>query len=467
MEFLGKKRKGADILPTCRKNPTPLTIIWSHLSLEDYSRKKKKCKEEVVIETVGSCKSIVTGVVTAPLCGSSCSDPPGRGLKRKIGCIDAATQMGRKKKIEQEYDLGAVIGKGKFGSVVLCRSKASGEEFACKTLCKGEEIVHREVEIMQHLSGHPGVVTLKAVYENADSFHLVMELCSGGRLLDQMARERPYSEQRAANLLKELILVIKYCHDMGVVHRDIKPENILLTTSGQMKLADFGLAVRISNGQSLTGVVGSPAYVAPEVLAGDYSEKVDIWSAGVLLHALLVGVLPFRGDSLEAVFEAIKNANLDFGSGVWESVSHHARDLITHMLTRDVSVRLTADEVLRHPWILFYTEPTLNTLTFKPKVKNHVRFISRQLTAIPRLELERNKIIASGSLSDDSSPTLLSDSSTKKLEDEDCGLVDVLAVAISRVRISEPKRSRLCGPASPIQQECSSNMKVNNLCTAF
>ncbi|KAA8545638.1 hypothetical protein F0562_020907 [Nyssa sinensis] len=467
MEFLGKKRKGVDVLPACRKNPTPLTIIWSHLSLEDYSRRKKKCKEEVVIETLGSGKSVVTGIVTAPPCGSSCSDSPGRGLKRKIGCIDTATQMGRKKKIEQEYDLGAVIGQGKFGSVVLCRSKTTGEEFACKRLCKGEEIVHREVEIMQHLSGHPGVVTLKAVYEDADSFHLVMELCSGGRLLDQMARERPYSEQRAANLLKELILVIKYCHDMGVVHRDIKPENILLTTSGQMKLADFGLAVRISNGQSLTGVAGSPAYVAPEVLAGDYSEKVDIWSAGVLLHALLVGVLPFRGDSLGAVFEAIKNANLDFGSGVWESVSDPACDLITHMLTRDVSARLTADEVLRHPWILFYTEPTLKTLTFKPKVKHHIRFISRQLTAIPGLESERNKIIASGSLSYDFSPTLLSDSSTKKLEDEDCGLVDVLAVAISRVRISEPKRSKLCGPTSPIQQECSSNMKVNNLCTAF
>ncbi|KAK9266502.1 hypothetical protein L1049_012557 [Liquidambar formosana] len=254
---------------------------------------------------------------------------------------------------------------------------------------------------------------------------------------------------------------------MGVVHRDVKPENILLTTAGQMKVADFGLAVRVANGQRLARVVGSPAYIAPEVLAGDYSEKVDIWSAGVLLHALLVGVLPFPGDSWKAVFEAVKKVNLDFNSGIWESVSHHARDLISQMLTRDISARLTAEEVLRHPWIKFYTEPTLNTLTLKPKMRNHVRLISQQLTVLPGVELKRNRIIASGSLSDDSSPILSSDSSTKSSEEQDCGFVDALAVAISRVRISEPKRSRLCGPTNPVQQECPSNMKVNNLCTAF
>ncbi|XVE93183.1 hypothetical protein REPUB_Repub01dG0168300 [Reevesia pubescens] len=233
------------------------------------------------------------------------------GLKRKFGCIEAATQLGRKKKIEQDYDLDATIGCGKFGYVVLCRSKVNGEEFACKTLRKGEELVHQEVEIMQHLSGHPGIVTLKALNEDLKSFFLVMELCSWGRLLDQMAKERQYSEYFAANILMELVLVIKYCHDMSVVHRDIKPENVL-TASGQIKLADFGLAVRMSNGQSLTGVVGNPAYVAPEVLMGNYSEKVDIWSAGVLLHTLLVSLLPFQGDTLDSVFEAIKNADLDF-----------------------------------------------------------------------------------------------------------------------------------------------------------
>ncbi|KAI3445772.1 hypothetical protein Pfo_002437 [Paulownia fortunei] len=469
MECLGKKRKGVEISAECQKNieeQTQLAILWSHLSLEDYSRRKKKCKEVVVSNIVDLSRSVINGVVTAPACGAASLELPGRGLKRKIGCIDAATRLGRKKKIDQEYELAKTIGKGKFGSVVLCRSKATGEEFACKTLRKGEEIVHREVEIMQHLSGHPGVVTLKAVYEDTESFHLVMELCSGGRLLDQMAREGLYSEQKAANIIKELMLAIRYCHEMGVVHRDIKPENILLTSSEQMKLADFGLAVRILDGQSLTGVVGSPAYVAPEVLVGNYSEKVDIWSAGVLLHALLVGVLPFQGDSLETVFEAIKKEKLDFSGGVWESVSQPARDLLSGMLTRSISTRFTANEVLKHPWISFYTEPTLKIPILEPK-KNNVRLISRQLTSIHGTESERKKLISCKTLSDDSSPTLASGSSTEVIDGEDGGLVDVLAVAISRVRISEPKRSRICSPSRTIQQECSSNLKTSNLCTAF
>ncbi|KAL0357037.1 UNVERIFIED_CONTAM: Serine/threonine-protein kinase PEPKR2 [Sesamum calycinum] len=465
MECLGKKRKGVEISSECQKDfdeQTELAILWSHLSLEDYSRRKKKCKEVVVSKIVDLGRSIVNGVVTAPACGAASLELPGRGLKRKIGCIDAATRLGRKKKIDQEYELAKTIGKGKFGSVLLCRSKATGEEFACKTLRKGEEIVHREVEIMQHLSGHPGVVTLKAVYEDTESFYLVMELCSGGRLLDQMAREGLYSEQKAANIIKELMLAIRYCHEMGVVHRDIKPENILLTSSGQMKLADFGLAVRILDGQRLTGVVGSPAYVAPEVLMGNYSEKVDIWSAGVLLHALLVGVLPFQGDSLETVFEAIKKEKLDFTGGVWESVSQPARDLLSGMLTRNIATRFTANEVLKHPWISFYTEPMLKTRALESK--NNVKLTSRQLASIHVTESERKRLISCNILNDDSSPSLASSGSTEAVDGEDCGLVDVLAVAISRVRISEPKRSRIC---SPSQQECSSNLKTSNLCTAF
>lgn len=100
-------------------------------------------------------------------------------------------------------------------------------------------------------------------------------------------------------------------------------------------------------------MAGSPAYVAPEVLSGNYSEKVDIWSAGVLLHALLVAALPFKGDSLEAVFEAIKNVKLDFHSGIWETISKPACDLMARMLTRDVSARISADEVLSKLLTLF------------------------------------------------------------------------------------------------------------------
>ncbi|WCJ35687.1 Calcium-dependent protein kinase family protein [Euphorbia peplus] len=469
-----KKRKGSET-EACEDVKTEVTTthetrtpnLRSHYSLEDYNRLTKRCKEGTGDEPVSSFKSRLAGIATAPPCGASSSlVPPGRGLKRKIGCIDTATQTGRKNKIEDDYVKGETIGRGKFGSVWLCSSKATGVQFACKTLRKGEETVHKEVEIMQHLSGHPGVVTLHAVYEEPECFHLVMELCSKGRLIDEMVEERQYSEQRAANIFKDVMSVIKYCHDMGVVHRDVKPENVLLMSSGKIKLADFGLAMRISNGQTLSGLAGSPAYVAPEVLLGNYGEKVDIWSAGVLLHALLVGVLPFKGDSLETVFEAIKTVKLDFHTGIWESVSKPARDLLSRMLTRDVSARITADEVLRHPWILFYTERTLKSLSFKSKVKNQVGISSSSEPASePTPEIQRSKI-TSRSIGEDTYDYSLSDSLSSKSEKQDeCGLVDALAVAISNVNISGPKRSRLC--VGPIEQQHSSNLTANNLCRAF
>ncbi|MED6207108.1 hypothetical protein PIB30_032824 [Stylosanthes scabra] len=407
-----KKRKGSeadasvppkDVLPS--KLESASSNLKCHYSLEDCFRLKKRCKEDADNEPASSYKRRLAGIATAPPCGTSSLITPGRGLKRKIGCIDAATQMGRKKKIEDDYVPGQTIGQGKFGSVWLCRSRASGAEFACKTLKKGEETVHREVEIMQHLSGHSGVVTLQAV--------------------------------------------------------DIKPENILLTASGKIKLADFGLAMRISEGQNLTGLAGSPAYVAPEVLSGKYSEKVDIWSSGVLLYALLVGNLPFQGDSLEAVFEAIKNVKLDFQTGVWATISKPARDLVERMLTRDITSRITADEVLTHPWISFYTERTLKSLPSRTKMKHQVGASCGRFVTAPVTRLGRNRL-GNSSLSESSS------SESCDSDDEDgCVLIDALATAISHVRISEPKRSRLCGPTGPIVEQGSSNMKANNLCKAF
>lgn len=478
-----KKRKGSDLLCSDNNNKKKeivestgdseslISNLKCHYSLEDYVRLKKRCcKEDDVYngdDFNGSCKNRLAGIAaTAPPCATSSLVLSGRGIKRKIGCIDVATQMGRKNKIAEDYIKGDTIGKGKFGSVWLCRCRVTGVEFACKTLVKGEETVHREVEIMQHLSGHPGVVTLKAVYEDLESFHLVMELCSGGRLIDQMTKEGRYSEQRAANIFKELMMVIKYCHDMGVVHRDVKPENILLTNSGKIKLADFGLAVRITNGQSLAGLAGSPAYVAPEVLAGNYSEKVDVWSAGILLHALLVGVLPFQGDSLEDVFEAIKTVELNFHTGVWESVSKPARDLLERILTRNAASRITAEEVLSHPWIIFYTERNLRSLSFKSKSKHQAGGPSSQTkpitSALELTTIDDDSVINNNSLLTCRRRRSHSDDSE---EQDDSGLVDALAVAISNVRISEPKRSRLCVPTSPIREQCSSNV-TSNLCKA-
>ncbi|KAL8162377.1 hypothetical protein V2J09_013866 [Rumex salicifolius] len=472
----GKKRKGSGINDSRDRSSDeilqlrsePGSVLRAHFSLENCNRLKKKFREDVRDENHPESNIRVVGVTTVPPCIGLSSVETSRGLKRKIGCIDVATQIGRKKKLEDDYIMIETIGKGKFGSVWLCKHKVTAAEFACKTLSKGEETVHKEVEIMQHLSGHPGVVMLNAVYEDANCFHLVMELCSEGRLVDQMAKEGRYSEQQAACLMKELMIVIKYCHDMGVVHRDIKPENILLTSSGKMKLADFGLAMRVANGQSLSGLAGSPAYVAPEVLSGSYREKADVWSAGVLLYALLAGALPFQGKSLEEIFDAIKNVELDFHSDMWKCISKPARNLVERMLSRDVSKRITVEEVLGHPWILFYTTRMLKSLPTKPKASNGYETSSRQLvsTSLPKTT-DRSKT-NSGSVYGSSS--LVSSAKRRvdstSLELEESSAIDVLTAAISQVRISDTKRSRLCyssPPISPIQQQFS----ASSLCEAF
>ncbi|XP_057841866.1 serine/threonine-protein kinase PEPKR2 [Cryptomeria japonica] len=403
---------------------------------------------------LGSSQFYPPPVVTlsTPRRGICLSNTTPRGIKRKCGCIDETTQIVTDLKIESEYHMGPILGRGKFGVVKLCKNRVTGEELACKTLPKNSaQNAYKEVEIMQHLSGHPNIVTLHSAYEDADSLHLVMEICSGGRLVDSM-KKRSYSEREAADLIKQLVGVIQHCHEMGVVHRDIKPENVLLTSDGQMKLSDFGLSVHVANAQNLSGLVGSAAYVAPEVLAGKYTEKVDVWATGVLLHTLLIGSLPFCGDSVDAIFEAVKNVQLDFQTEKWNSVSEPAKDLLSKMLSRDVEKRFSPDEVLNHPWVLYYTVSDMDLFKesklispYKPDRKQDTdnsspeerteKCICRNLQ-FPLVDLVDHALLS------------LSEKDSEKQE-TNIDLVDVLCAAISEMRISKHKKSRLHVTAYP------------------
>lgn len=152
--------------------------------------------------------------------------------------------------IESLYYMGSELGRGRFGVVRQCKNKVIGLLMACKTLSKNKEAIN-EIHVMQYLSDHPNVVLLHVVHADEQSIHLVMELCPGGCLFDSMFnifQNGKYSKNTTAKVIKELVTVIKYCHDIRVVHRDIKLENILLSSSGQLKLADFGLLVHAPKG---------------------------------------------------------------------------------------------------------------------------------------------------------------------------------------------------------------------------
>ncbi|XP_057809807.1 calcium-dependent protein kinase 2 [Salvia miltiorrhiza] len=260
-----------------------------------------------------------------------------------------------------QYRLGKELGRGQFGVTYLCTEIATGQQLACKSISKkklvtrsDKEDMRREIQIMQHLSGQPNIVEFKGAYEDKHSVHLVMELCAGGELFDRIIANGHYTESAAAAICRSIVGVVQICHFMGVMHRDLKPENFLLSDKGDnalLKATDFGLSVFIEEGKTYKDVVGSAYYVAPEVLRRKYGKEVDIWSAGVMLYILLSGVPPFWGDSERAIFDAVLRGNVDFETKPWPSISQSAKDLVRRMLTHDPKKRITAAQVLEHPWI--------------------------------------------------------------------------------------------------------------------
>lgn len=264
-----------------------------------------------------------------------------------------------------------VLGTGQFGSVRECVERATGRRLACKTLRKSGsggpglssqvEDVRREAALMARLAGHQGVVQVQGLFEGPNSMHLVMELCEGGDLFDEVLRRQRFEERDAAFVFAQIASAIAASHSQGIFHRDLKPENVLLahppvhgTAPGapRVKLADFGLATEMRAGDKLRGIAGSPFYMAPEVLSEEYDFAADVWSLGVILYILLSGTPPFWGEKDEDIFAAIRGGHIDFSAQCWNSVSAEAKGLLQCLLTKDPKGRPSARRTLSHPWIL-------------------------------------------------------------------------------------------------------------------
>ncbi|KAK4407407.1 Calcium-dependent protein kinase [Sesamum angolense] len=247
--------------------------------------------------------------------------------------------------INARYDLGRELGRGEFGVTYLCTDVETGEKLACKSISKKKlrtavdiEDVRREVEIMKHMPKHPSIVTLKDTYEDDSAVHIVMELCEGGELFDRIVARGHYTERAAAHVMRTIVEVIQMCHLQGVMHRDLKPENFLFANKREtspLKAIDFGLSVFFKPGERFNEIVGSPYYMAPEVLKRNYGPEVDIWSAGVILYILLCGVPPFWAETEQGVAQAIIRSVIDFKRDPWPKVSNSAKDLVKKMLDPD------------------------------------------------------------------------------------------------------------------------------------
>lgn len=163
--------------------------------------------------------------------------------------------------ISTVYALDKELGRGQFGVTYLCTERASGRQYACKSIARGKlttekdlRDVRREVQILQHMTGQPNVVEFRGAYEDRHALYLVMELCSGGELFDRIIAKGSYSEKEAAKIFSQIVNVVHVCHFMGVMHRDLKPENFLLSTradDSSIKATDFGLSVFIEQGNAV------------------------------------------------------------------------------------------------------------------------------------------------------------------------------------------------------------------------
>ena len=269
----------------------------------------------------------------------------------------------KNKEKEKEYKIGnylikKTLGQGTFGKVKLATYLPTDEKVAIKILEK-ERIVEKDDKIrlkrefdMLALFNHPNVILVAEIFESTDRYYSVMEFCEGGELFNYIVKKRKLSEDESAFFYYQLINGLDYIHSLGIVHRDLKPENLLLTKSHILKIIDFGLSNYFKNEQEdlLETPCGSPCYASPEMVAGKKYNgfKIDIWSSGIILFAMLCGYLPFEDKDNDILFEKILECKLSFP----KYVSRSAKDLIEKILVTDPGKRISINEIKNHPFFI-------------------------------------------------------------------------------------------------------------------
>ncbi|XP_075306865.1 calcium/calmodulin-dependent protein kinase type II delta chain isoform X4 [Odontesthes bonariensis] len=260
-----------------------------------------------------------------------------------------------------EYQLYEELGKGAFSVVRRCMKISTGQEYAAKIIntkklsARDHQKLEREARICRLLK-HANIVRLHDSISEEGFHYLVFDLVTGGELFEDIVAREYYSEADASHCIQQILEAVLHCHQMGVVHRDLKPENLLLASKlkgAAVKLADFGLAIEVQGDQQAWfGFAGTPGYLSPEVLRKDpYGKPVDMWACGVILYILLVGYPPFWDEDQHRLYQQIKAGAYDFPSPEWDTVTPEAKDLINKMLTINPAKRVTATDVLKHPWI--------------------------------------------------------------------------------------------------------------------
>lgn len=236
----------------------------------------------------------------------------------------------------------------------------------------------REVDIFISLD-HPNIVKLFENYQDEQFFHIVMEFCSGGELLEKISQLGSFTEDETRRIMAQSFSAVHYLHEKGIVHRDLKLENFLLENDqpdAAVKLIDFGLAKRYDPvRKNLRTIVGTPYYVAPEILEGNYNQLCDEWSLGVMMYIMLSGEPPFDGDDDVEIFKSVSKGEYSLDGEYLANVSAEAKDLLRKLLEKNVDKRISAAQALEHPWFKANAESkTQNIGNYQRVMKNLTKF---------------------------------------------------------------------------------------------
>ncbi|XP_036995594.2 MAP kinase-interacting serine/threonine-protein kinase 1 isoform X1 [Artibeus jamaicensis] len=320
--------------------------------------------------------------------GSSEPLPIAEGDTRKKKKRKARAADFLPRKFEDTYRLTSeLLGEGAYAKVQGAVNLQNGKEYAVKIIEKqaghSRSRVFREVETLYQCQGNKNILELIEFFEDDTRFYLVFEKLQGGSILAHIQKRKHFNEREASRVVQDVAAALDFLHTKGIAHRDLKPENILCESSEKVspvKICDFdlGSGVKLNNSctpittPELTTPCGSAEYMAPEVVevftdeATFYDKRCDLWSLGVVLYIMLSGYPPFVGhcgadcgwDQGEVcrvcqnkLFESIQEGKYEFPDKDWAHISSEAKDLISKLLVRDAKQRLSAAQVLQHPWV--------------------------------------------------------------------------------------------------------------------
>ncbi|XP_022917412.2 uncharacterized protein [Onthophagus taurus] len=293
---------------------------------------------------------------------------------------DELRSVKRNSSISDVYDVeDTVFARGKFATVRRANHKTTGVQYAAKYIKKRRRAVdmtpeiYHEISVLRKCAPCGRVVRLHEVYETNSDVVLVLELAAGGELQRIFDTDHCLNEVEARRAMRQILEGLGYLHERNIAHLDLKPQNLLLTVEDScddIKLCDFGVSRLLAPGAEVRALLGTPDYVAPEVLSYEpISLATDIWSVGVLAYVLLSGYTPFGGDTKQETYLNISQCILTFEPDHFSDVSTAAIDFIKSSLLVNPRLRPTVQELLKHPWISpkNHILPSLSIKTTEPK----------------------------------------------------------------------------------------------------